>query len=279
VERDPSGEGRGGPSEAGPYDHRGSLGPTGERERTPGAPWRPRRPLCFRDRIGDLLWEELVGGIPVVRIRASDPILLSGAQPCVTAVISGLVRVFTWTPGGRQVAVRYARPGDLLGLAAFLAGSEMLSAEAVMDTVHAPLTLQRLRAMADRHPDLGWKIAEQVATWGMTSVLSLVGAGFEHVRARVARHLLDLATLGPDGRTVAYVTHRSLADAAGTAREVVTRVLGEYREQGILETRAGRVIVLEPDRLARALDEEPAAAPSGQAGGAELGGPRAGSTS
>ena len=240
-------------------------------ERTPETVARPpRTPLCFRDRIGEVLWEELVGGIPVVRAPASGLIVRSGTPPRVTAIISGLVRVFTWAPGGRQVPVRYARPGDLLGLAAFLAGTEMLSAEAVVDTVHAPLTLARLTAMTQRHPELGWKIAEQVATWGMTSVLSVVGAGFEHVRARVARHLLDLAIQGPDGSTVAYVTHRSLADAVGTVREVVTRVLGEYREQGIIETRAGRVIVLEPDRLARAIDEEAVGGtPPGQVAGTE----------
>jgi CRP/FNR family transcriptional regulator, cyclic AMP receptor protein len=232
-----------------------------------------RAPLSFRTRIGDRLWEELVSGLPVVHTPAGGLIARTGCRPGVTAILSGLVRVFTWAPGERQVPIRYARPGDLVGLAAFLASTEMLSAEAVIDTVQAPLMLDRLRAMTDRHPDFGWKIAEQVATWGMTSVLSLVGAGFEHVRARVARHLLDLAIPAPDSRMVAHVTHRSLADAVGTVREVVTRVLGEYREQGIIETRAGRVIVLEPDRLARAIDEEGPSTPSSQARRAEPSGP------
>jgi CRP/FNR family transcriptional regulator, cyclic AMP receptor protein len=238
--------------------------------REPAGPWPGRSqstapglrtPIPFRSRVGDHLWEELVGRTQATFTAAGAPIVRGGSQPGVTAIVSGLVRVFIWTPAGRQVPLRYARPGDLVGLAAFLAGTDMLSAEAVTDIVHVPLTLEHLRAATDRHPDLGWKIAEQVATWGMASVFSVVGAGFQQMRARVARHLLDLAIQAPDGPTVAYVTHRSLADAVGTAREVVTRVLGEFREEGVIETRAGRVVVLEPDRLARALDEESAAGP------------------
>lgn len=274
METDGSGERRGGSSLARPHGHRGWTGPGAGSEQATETAWNLRAPLCFRTRIGERLWEELVGGLPVIHTPAGALIARGGRPPGVTAILSGLVRVFTWAPGGRQVSIRYARPGDLVGLAAFLASTEMLNAEAVIDTVQAPLTLDRLRAMTDRHPDFGWQIAEQVATWGMACILSLMGAGSEHVRARVARHLLDFAIRAPDSRMVAYVTHRSLADAVGTVREVVTRVLGEYREQGIIETRAGRVIVLEPDRLARAIEEEGAAGtPPGHAGRAEPSGP------
>jgi CRP/FNR family transcriptional regulator len=227
---------------------------------TQDAAWAgSKAPVPFRSRIGEHLWHELIGDAPTVYTEAGGLLCRSGSRPSVSAIISGLVRVFTWGRGGRQVPLRYARPGDLVGLAALLAETEILSAETVVDTVHVPVRLERLKAMTVRHPELGWMMAEQVATWGTASVLSLVGAASEQMRARVGRHLLDLAIPAGGGRAVAYVTHRSLADAVGTVREVVTRVLGELREQGLVETRAGRVIVLEPDRLARAVDDETAA--------------------
>jgi DNA-binding NarL/FixJ family response regulator len=147
-----------------------------------------------------------------------------------------------------------------------------------------------------------------VATWGIDPVATLVGAGFEQMTVRVARHLLELAARAPDGRatvavthrgspprwarrvagtgrlratsaprdagdhrsgpplrlatpplgsdhllalavvwpdgeTVAPVTRRSLAEAVGTAREVVTRALRELGQLGLVSTSPGHAVL------------------------------------
>jgi CRP/FNR family cyclic AMP-dependent transcriptional regulator len=212
----------------------------------------------LRSRIGDGLWAELLAGAPVIRATAGTIICRRGSPPHLAAVIDGLVRVFTWAPDGHQVPLQYARPGDLVGLAALLGGAEKLSAEAVTDTAHATVSVDHLHVLAARHPELAWKVVEEVATWGLASVATLVGAACEPVHAQVARHLLDLAVPASEGRTIAYVTHCALADAVGTARDVITRVLGEFQEQGIVDASAGRVVVLEPGRLARITEGEDA---------------------
>jgi CRP-like cAMP-binding protein len=68
---------------------------------------------------------------------------------------------------------------------------------------------------------------------------------------RVSRHLLDHAVRTTEGQLIAYTTHQALADAVGSAREVVTRVLGELRTLGIVDTGPGRVLLLRPRTLAR----------------------------
>jgi CRP-like cAMP-binding protein len=222
--------------------------------------WAPLRALSsMRSRIGERVWEELLADAPVAHATAGTVIFRTGGSPRLAAITSGLVRVFTWGPGGRQVPLRYARPGDLIGLGALLSGSEMLSAEAVADTTLAMVSLDRLHALASGNPELAWTIAKQLAIWSAAAVATLLGAGFEQMTVRVAQHLVDLAVPTPDGNAVACVTHRALADAVGTVREVVTRVLGEFREQGIVCTRPGRVIVLEPSRLAGIAAGVPAA--------------------
>ena len=219
-----------------------------------------RTPATLRSRMGDSLWEEFLSGAPAVRFSAGRIVFRTGSPPRLAAVRSGMVRVFTYAPGGRQVPIRYVRPGDLVGLESLLGENDLLSAEAVTDTVLVMVSIQRLRALATQHPELSWMIASQIGTWAVVSIASLVGAGFEQMTVRVAQHLLDLAVRTPDDRTVAYVTHRGLADAVGTVREVITRVLGEFRHQGILETRPGRVIILDPGRLSRIAQGEPATA-------------------
>ena len=46
----------------------------------------------------------------------------AGADPRAALVVRGLVRVYLSSPGGRQVTVRYARPGDVLGIAVLVGG-------------------------------------------------------------------------------------------------------------------------------------------------------------
>jgi len=55
----------------------------------------------------------------------------------------------------------------------------------------------------------------------------------------------------PDGHAVAHISQQRLADAVGTAREVVTRELRTLRALGVIDTRPERVIVVDEERLAR----------------------------
>ena len=59
--------------------------------------------------------------------------------------------------------------------------------------------------------------------------------------------VLDLSVPATDGTTVAPVTHRQLAEAAGTAREVVTRTLGDLMDMGLLTTGPGHIALLDPE--------------------------------
>jgi CRP/FNR family transcriptional regulator, cyclic AMP receptor protein len=89
-------------------------------------------------------------------------------------------------------------------------------------------------------------------------VLSFVdeipGNSFATVRQRVARHLLDLAAQrGPERKAVAEivvpVSQKKLADAVGTVREVVVRVLRELRRNGVVRTERDCIVILDPARL------------------------------
>jgi CRP/FNR family cyclic AMP-dependent transcriptional regulator len=214
------------------------------------APWPAPALQPFRSRIGDELWGKLVSGAPTVRAAAGSVIFSTGEPPRLAAIHAGLVRLFTWTGDGRQVPLRHAPAGDLIGLGALLSGTEMLSSEVVTDTTLALLSIDRLRALASVHPELSWALTEQVSCWASEALVTLLGAGFQSIKVRVARHLLDRATWGADGQMGVQATHRALADAVGTAREVITRVLRAFRAEGFVDNRPGLVILTQPEALA-----------------------------
>jgi CRP/FNR family transcriptional regulator len=75
----------------------------------------------------------------------------------------------------------------------------------------------------------------------------------------VARHLLDLASArvgeAPTSshragqKLIVQVSQQDLANAVGTVREVVVRVLRELRQDGLVRTERDRIVLLEPARL------------------------------
>ena len=68
-----------------------------------------------------------------VRIPAGERLFRPGQTPLVAVVSAGIVRVFMRTAGGRQTTLRYARTGDLIGLAAVLGYMPGWDAEAATD--------------------------------------------------------------------------------------------------------------------------------------------------
>ncbi len=164
---------------------------------------------------------------------------------------AGVVRVFLRTETGRQLTVRYARPGDLVGVVPLLGGTRTWNAEAIVQTTLEVLTVEQIQAAATRHPELPWLITENVAVWASEMARTVADSISQPMVARVARHLREFASSSPNGRAVAHVSHQRLADAVGTVREVISRQLQALRTDGVIETRPGRVIVVDEERLDR----------------------------
>jgi CRP/FNR family transcriptional regulator len=203
------------------------------------------------DASGDhlALWDDLLGGATVCNVPAGGTIRRVGDEPNLVAILSGTVRVFTWTQAGRQATIRYARAGDLVGVAALLRGSDMWGAEAVTEASVALVAADRLRSLPSRHPEFGWAMAEELARIATESLCISVGEAGQLMTVRVARHLLASAVEGSDGRMLIPITHQQAADAVGTAREVATRILRQLRLQGLIETGRGCIVLLDVNGL------------------------------
>jgi CRP/FNR family cyclic AMP-dependent transcriptional regulator len=197
------------------------------------------------------MWQEQLGsGVEEVHSTAGSLIFRAGQLPKIALVVAGIVRVFIATQLGRQMTIRYARAGDLIGLAPYLAGTDQWNAEAITDVSVKVLTFDHLRNAGAHDPELPWRIAQHVAAVTAEALRSVADANGQPISVRVARHLREMALRGPDGRTVVHVSHQRLADAVGTVREVVSRELTALRADGVIDKTAGSVRIIDEDRLA-----------------------------
>ena len=175
----------------------------------------------------------------------------AGADPRAGVVVRGLIRVYLSSPGGRQVTVRYARPGDVLGIAVLVGGPADTSVQAVEPSSVFRISARILTAAARSDARVAWAVAEELNRRLYEVLEQTAVNAFGSVRQRVAAHLLDLASdrQRPGGRLVARVSQQELADAAGSVREVVARALRDLRVAGIVATAADSVVILDPARL------------------------------
>jgi CRP/FNR family transcriptional regulator len=198
---------------------------------------------------------ELVGRLRAEGERADYPagttVYRAGDDPRAALVVRGLIRVFLSSPEGRQVTVRYARPGDVLGIAVLVGGPADTSVQTVEPSSVFRISARTLTTAGRRDPRVSWAIAEELNRRLYDVLEQTAVNAFGSVRQRIAAHLLDLASDGqlPRGRLEAHVSQQELADASGSVREVVARALRDLRMAGIVATTAESVVILDPARL------------------------------
>jgi CRP/FNR family transcriptional regulator, cyclic AMP receptor protein len=176
------------------------------------------------------------------------------AAPYLELVVAGVVRVFVAAPDGRTMTIRYCRPGELLGaMSLFATGfSEPATKQALVDAELVSLSPARVRHVVERDVRVARVFLIELSERARNFVHEIPGSAFASVRQRVARQLLDLASMRPgqrDGELAVQVTQQELAAAAGTVREVVVRTLRQLRECGAVRTERDRIIILDPARL------------------------------
>ncbi|UTT70568.1 Crp/Fnr family transcriptional regulator [Arthrobacter sp. DNA4] len=176
-------------------------------------------------------------------------------------ILSGVVRVFVRDPDGRTMTIRYCRSGSLLGAASLFAPEFSLPASLQTLTATKLLSLspENVRQIVNEDPKVAVALLEELSERVLTFIYQIPGSAFASVRQRVARHLLDLASelapehvrAGPEPKSELVVTasQSELAEAVGTAREVVVRILRELRHEGIVHTGRTGIVILDPARL------------------------------
>jgi CRP/FNR family cyclic AMP-dependent transcriptional regulator len=207
--------------------------------------------------------DELLVGAGRVRIAAGSVTHREGEDaPHLELVIAGVVRVFVTAPDGRTMTIRYCRPGALIGAVSLFATGFALPAttQALVDAELLRLSPTAARRAAARDVRVAQAFLSELSERVLSFIWEIPGSAFATVRQRVARHLLDMAServpepaSAPRSRSelTVNVSQRELAEAVGTAREVVVRVLRELRQDGVVRTGRDQIVIADPDRLIR----------------------------
>lgn len=194
--------------------------------------------------------QQLLQDAVILDLPAASVLYRDGDPPRAGVIVAGLVRMYLTSRSGRQVTVRYARLGDFAGAPLIVSGPVSVSAQAITQSTLLTVSTDKMRSLAIADTQVSWLLAQEVTHLLKQVLDAFAGNAFGSVRQRVARHLLDLAAERQKGAAlIAPVTQQALADAVGTAREVVARTLRELRVAGVVESTNSGIALLDPDRL------------------------------
>jgi CRP-like cAMP-binding protein len=171
-------------------------------------------------------------------------------------VDKGKVAVRIITPLGETATLRILAPGDFFGEIALISpGPRMASVEALEATETLGLHRTDFEDLRQRHPGVDRVLLEAALSEVKRLSVALVDALYVPVPKRLARRLLELATMyGGAGGTPPTITltQDDLAGLCGTTRPTVNQTLMQLQDEGVVSLARGRITVLDQARLQRA---------------------------
>ncbi|MEM1429343.1 MAG: Crp/Fnr family transcriptional regulator [Pseudomonadota bacterium] len=202
---------------------------------------------------------DLIDGSRIVSVPAGETVFAPGeSADNLLLLLEGTLRVQQKSETGRDVTLYRVNAGDscVLTTACMLA-FENYAAEGTAETDVRAVAIPRATfdAMVARSPvfrEFVFRAYSRRITDLFTLIDDLV---FQRMDVRLAGRLLELA----DADGVVHATHQALGTELGTAREVVSRTLGEFQRRGWIEQSRGKIRIAGRgalERLVRAAGDQ-----------------------
>jgi CRP/FNR family cyclic AMP-dependent transcriptional regulator len=228
--------------------------PSAKERRLPPLETTPGSTSLFNvlGRLSPELSGKLLAGDRTITLREGETLFERGdAGDGCYWLRRGVLAVSVASANGEQRILAILGAGAIVGELAMIDGlPRSATVQAVRDCVLTFVSRAAFADMVRRHPELNSEIVTTLAARLRQSDDDMVASSFLTVRARVARALLVFAhhlgePVGPGRIRIRHkITQSDLAAMAGVARESVSRTLGAWSRQKILEgsSRAGYVV-------------------------------------
>lgn len=157
-----------------------------------------------------------------------------------------------------RATMAVVRTGGIIADIPLLLNAPMpFDAIASRDTELITLSRDRWTELLRSSPDLALRWMTSIARRLDDDRRRLVVVTSKPLLAQVAYLLLELAEDGPAGDRVVRLSHTTLAHLLGARRQSVTRVVGQLKRGGLVESRYGHTLIRDPDGLRAVMGSEP----------------------
>lgn len=173
----------------------------------------------------------------------------------VYVVCTGQVKLSCSSKEGRTLILKIAMPGDILGLGAVISGSKYeVTAQTVQPTEVKNIRREEFLSFLKKHGDASLHAAKSLSEEYKSAFfdarrLALSGS----TAGRLAAVLLDWGRAEscgkPEMRFTMALTHEELANLVGCSRETMTRMLGRFKREKLIQIHGVSILILAPEKL------------------------------
>jgi len=188
--------------------------------------------------------------------RPRQVVFSEGNPPLgIYLVCHGMVKLYHSERFGREHVLELARPGAVLGeLVEDGAGEALsISAEAVEESQLCFLARDRIPALLERHPRLGWRLATALSRELGLARRKVRDLAFKGAESRLAGLLIEIAGEAGIGDADAPIpllsSRRELAERIGVSTETAIRLLGRLARGGLIALERKAVRILDAEGL------------------------------
>jgi CRP/FNR family cyclic AMP-dependent transcriptional regulator len=173
----------------------------------------------------------------------------------VLSLLSGRVKVSSFTDDGREIVLNISGAGDLLGEVSALDGRPCSATVSAMEAVEAlVLTSGDFIEFLDRHPRTSRLLLRSVISRLREADRKRVEFGVHDTEARVARRLVEMAEAHGDKveggiRITLPLSQQELAGWTCASREAVSKALHNLRARHMVDTHRRGVTILDLKQL------------------------------
>ncbi|RWZ58146.1 cyclic nucleotide-binding domain-containing protein [Halobacillus fulvus] len=168
-------------------------------------------------------------------------------------LVSGKVKIFTVSPEGKALIVRFKTPFAIIGDVEYVKGTELFhTVEAVNEGYMISLSFQDLRNYEDSHvPFLHFLldvVTHKFYTESQATTLNMLYP----VDVRLASYLLSLTDDGKESlyhKEMHTSTLQEIAEVIGTSYRHLNRILLSFHERGIIRREKGAIEILNLELL------------------------------
>jgi CRP/FNR family transcriptional regulator len=216
-----------------------------------------RRPGWFCS-LGSAVLADLELATSTISLPAQASLFTQGEDArCLYLICGGYLKLTAGRPEDRQMIVRVAGPGSMLGLYAVLShGVYEVSAESLTSAQLRPVERDRFLGFLRSHKEAQMRAVQCICQEYRFALQDACRVALsETVAARLGRLLLELAhqigehLSGGEYRFPLLLTHEEMASMSCTTRETVTRSLGQFRKDGWISIKDSLVTLHHPERL------------------------------
>ncbi len=177
-------------------------------------------------------------------------VFLEGQAPRgVYILCQGRAKLLTTNADGKSLILKIAQPGEILGLHAAVTGRlHEVTVETLQPSQLVFIRRDDFLRFLSENGDACLHAAEHLARDCQSAYDVIRSIGLSHsVSERLARLLLQWSSDGrvSDGaiRMKLALTHEEMAQLIGTTRESVTRALGDFKKQHVLELTGSTLVI------------------------------------